>query len=345
MNFMRKIVSFGLLVVSAMFFMAAVPFSKCGVKKNYAKIERLTNNDSVYFVPHEIKKTDVVDLLKRETLYNITETFAPLHYADAVFLDSVVLSTLASKPLECTKTWRYKTIDALYYSPDVYVEGFVKTSKGLSPRYCLYIDTKSRKAHITLLKNDKVYTSDVYSQQDSVNIDAVIEIFKNYSIKSDMKETKQEDVLFPPSPDKNSSTYLKDKTSEYIFNAIKNWELSSVMLIDPMGNKGKLMHGFTIFESCDRISTENSKRIKDILVASSSYKQSDVVKNSTFLPDYACRFSKDGEYVDVLVALYCDDIKIYHKDKEYTLDISPSHKAFANYIQTIFPNDKYIKKY
>jgi len=139
--------------------------------------------------------------------------------------------------------------------------------------------------------------------------------------------------------------YLKDKSSELVVEAISSWKLERIMLVDPMKNVAPSIHGCSIVAVCDTVSKEQSVEIRSLLLDSDSYKQSQIVKNATFLPDYACRFVKGDEVVDVLVALYCDDIKVYHLEKEFTLDITPSHTAFASFIKQVFPNDKYIKKY
>ncbi len=348
MDFMRKISLFGIIAFIVVIFMAAVPFSKKESKKSFVTIERITNEDSVYFVPYKIQKNDVVDFLKREVTFKITAILPPFSYGDALIIDSIVFKTMASRPLKCTKTWEPKSIEAFYYSPDIYIEGFIKEKEGLSPYYILYIDSKLKKSHIICLRDEKVYTSDLHQQQDSIDIDVIIELFEKHSSNLDKKQektTEDKEGIFPPVSIKSNPMYLKDKTSKFVAEAIGNWRLTNVMLINPMGNKGNVIHGCSIVASSDNISNEYSKNFRDLLLNPNSYRQSDVVKNATFLPDYACRFSSNGINIDVLVALYCDDIKVYHNDKEYTLDITPSHNAFATFIKAVFPNDDYIKKY
>ena len=140
------------------------------------------------------------------------------------------------------------------------------------------------------------------------------------------------------------AAFFKKKTSEKVVEAVKGWKIESVMLLDPLKDDGDKIQGFTIISS-DTVEQNTMNVFRGLLLDSDNFKKGNIVKNSTFLPDYACRFANDGEYVDVLVALYCDDIKIYHNDKVHTLDITPSHAHFADFIKGVFPQDNFIRKY
>ena len=328
----RSIVLAALVIVVSI---AATSFARKSNKSITIKLAGLNDNDSICFIPHIIEKIDIIDFGGRESSYKIKETLLPINDIDAVICDSIFSSMINNGSLRFEKEWNSTTLASLYYSPDFYVECFIKNDDGLSLRYTLYYDSQKNMFHLTRAKGKTVYYSGLYNTSEYANFDSFFRMLNNICKPNVTRYT-------PTMID--GSLFFQQKTSEFINNAITEWTLEKVALLDPFKSDGDKIQGFGVVAE-KSAKPVNIQEIRKLLLASENYKQSNMVKNATFLPDYACRFTNNDETVDVLVALYCDDLKIYYKSEVYTLDITPSHKKFADFIKNMFPLDNFLKKY
>ena len=108
-------------------------------------------------------------------------------------------------------------------------------------------------------------------------------------------------------------------------------------------------NGFAVVQEQEKLSAPLSKKLLAILSAPKHHLESRLAKNCTFLPDIGFRLLRTengkSDYVDVLVAFYCDDWMFKDSNgSRYIRDCAPARKELLELVRKIFPGDEYFKR-
>ena len=96
-----------------------------------------------------------------------------------------------------------------------------------------------------------------------------------------------------------------------------------------------LMQTDTVLDRCNAL--------RSTLLYSGSFKKSDLVKESTFLPDIAIRFFSTDSVVTFSYSFYCDLCHFECDGKYQEFDGEMIRKSIIAMASEVFPNDRYIR--
>ena len=96
-----------------------------------------------------------------------------------------------------------------------------------------------------------------------------------------------------------------------------------------------LMQTDTVLDRCNAL--------KSTLLYTDSFKKSDMVKESTFLPDIAIRFFSTDSVVTFSYSFYCDLCHFECDGKYQEIDGEMIRKSIITIASEVFPNDRYIR--
>ena len=96
-----------------------------------------------------------------------------------------------------------------------------------------------------------------------------------------------------------------------------------------------LMQTDTVLDRCNAL--------RSTLLYSGSFKKSDLVKESTFLPDIAIRFFSTDSVVTFSYSFYCDLCHFERDGKYQEIDGEMIRKSIITMASEVFPNDRYIR--
>lgn len=96
-----------------------------------------------------------------------------------------------------------------------------------------------------------------------------------------------------------------------------------------------LMQTDTVLDRCNAL--------RSTLLYSGSFKKSDLVKESTFLPDIAIRFFSTDSVVTFSYSFYCDLCHFECDGKYQEVDGEMIRKSIITMASEVFPNDRYIR--
>lgn len=83
--------------------------------------------------------------------------------------------------------------------------------------------------------------------------------------------------------------------------------------------------------------------LRSTLLYPSSFKKSDMIKESTFLPDIAIRFFSTDSVVTFSYSFYCDLCHFECDGKYQEIDGEMIRKSIITIASEVFPNDRYIR--
>lgn len=147
----------------------------------------------------------------------------------------------------------------------------------------------------------------------------------NSSMDGDTCETTQKTRKVLP-----SKTIIKhiDKSTEVKFYTINS------LYEDSLAEK---LCGFCVVDTSKVLSSEQVKRLKQIIANDSNYiRKDDVVKFSTFIPDYAFKFIDGKDSVVLFLDFHADIWSFRYKKKEFISDNEKPSPALRNLIENIF---------
>lgn len=96
-----------------------------------------------------------------------------------------------------------------------------------------------------------------------------------------------------------------------------------------------LMQTDTVLDRCNAL--------RSTLLYPSSFKKSDIAKESTFLPDIAIRFFSTDSVVTFSYSFYCDLCHFECDGKYQEIDGEMIRKSIITIASEVFPNDRYIR--
>jgi len=207
-------------------------------------------------------------------------------------------------------------------------------------KYAVYFDETKESFRASVHDGKSKVISDIF--EISSHDLKTLTLFMSDSIlnKSDMMESA--DISnHGMSPD-----YFREINGQKADDVIKKGKLVKVMLLNPFEKDVKSdCKGFPIISEVDSVGLRSLKSFSKLLLRNDCYMKGGLIKNASFLPDYACMYQLGDDVVYVLVALYCDDIRVYFSNDYKTMDIGPTHAEFAQFARMSFPDDKYLTRY
>lgn len=302
------------------------------------------NCDSLCVVPMHIQYRQTLTYASKKHEFDVTVVDNIIHGTDAAKLDSVIYQYLRHYQLLSYSPYSYPFY-SLKYNPTRYLE-FYSFKFGLDElKYSVYIDEEQHLIHISTNDNSstlvtRIFNVSIEDMHIITNILSKTEVEKpkNNLIIDEIPQITEDGPIF--------TDYLYREVGENVSEVLYKGEITNIYLLDPMKNDGeKCCNQFSIIERIDSVSPNLNGIFNSLLSVGSNFSQTNVVKNATFLPDYACVYYYEGRTVYVLVALYCDDIRVYDGSNYMTFDISPSHQDFVNFAMYSFPSDKFLLKY
>ena len=147
--------------------------------------------------------------------------------------------------------------------------------------------------------------------------------------------------LFSCSGNANSTDgNLPDKKT---MTVIKKAEQVCMYLIDPMTDdfSKEKIQGYAVISN--RIEVSNNLRDSLVLLVQESvvtFKSSDIVKMSTFIPECAFQFINGNDTVNLFIDFHADIMSFTHKAKNVKLSFAKMHEPFVLFVNSLKPKDK-----
>lgn len=127
---------------------------------------------------------------------------------------------------------------------------------------------------------------------------------------------------------------------------LRRMKLEAAYLLDPMKeNGGAVVRSFAVIDTSLAVSKPLEERVKGLLASETTYDDSGLADNCTFLPDIAWTFVRDGRRTEVLVSFYCGKMMVACGEKEFFLKFSPKMHEVLECAIACFPEDRYLKRY
>lgn len=107
-----------------------------------------------------------------------------------------------------------------------------------------------------------------------------------------------------------------------------------------------MMFGEAFGEVLQTKTVEDSLMVKsfsDMLVSPDSFQNEGMVKESTFMPDFAVLFISQRDSVIVSYSLYCDICRFQSRDEVIDLDGEKIRNEFIRSLKGVFPKDKFVR--
>ncbi len=137
----------------------------------------------------------------------------------------------------------------------------------------------------------------------------------------------------------------KSEVPAMYLDGIEKADSLTFLIIDPWSEStDNWMDGYGEVLASKVFSCECMKKlVADTFSNPDAFVKSDIVKNCTFMPDYAivCH-SKKGDVI-VAYSFYCDTCRFSKGDKYIDLDGERVRNGFLDIISKAFPNDRYVR--
>lgn len=143
--------------------------------------------------------------------------------------------------------------------------------------------------------------------------------------------------------EKHDKSVLPDTLIQFIENSDSvRWILLDPMVTDSTCNSYAIIGEplMQVNDTCE----ERTNALISTLTYSKSFEDKIESKESTFLPDIACKFYHNGECVCFSYSFYCDLCRFEYNSTFKEYDGELIRESILQFAMEVFPKDRYIRK-